>query len=428
MTQIVLFSLAISGLYALVAIGFTLIFGVAEVLNLAHGALLMVGAYSAFVVNYQLGWNSALSAVFAVAFSAFIAVALYGGLRRYARPLFALAAGQTGFYLGHTLLRLSIAPSWGLFALAGSLYALLAYRYRKVFCPYALWVLLGALLWGLLGPLLGLPLEVALPLALFLAGLFALGQARGLLKEEHALFLIALPYVTYVGKGLFGLPIGLALGLGVAFAVLFTTGLVRYIQRSSVITMIVTLAFALILEQLILIIFGTSARILLPLVPGSVRLAGVTLTNNQILGFALSWAVIIALWLFIRYARLGKAIIATAQDRVGAALVGIDPERVYTLTWAISGGLAGLAGIFFASSLAMLPTMWRDPLIIAFAIVILGGLGSIQGSLVAAYLVGFIETLTVYVFKAEWRGLPSLILLILILMIRPRGLFGREAR
>jgi branched-chain amino acid transport system permease protein len=281
MAEIVLFSLSISALYALVAIGFTMIFGVGGVLNLAHGALIMAAAYAAFAAKVYLGWSLYLSAALAVVVSALLALALYGGL-------------------------------------------------------------------------------------------------------------------------------------------------VRLVQRSTIITMIVTLAFALVLEESVKILFGTTPGILLPLIRGNTLIWGVKLGNTQILAFVVSWVAIGLLWFFVRGTRLGKAILATAQDRVGAELVGIDPTRVYTITWVISGVLAGVAGVFFASSLAILPTMWRDPLVIAFAIVILGGLGNIQGSLIAAYLVGFIETLTVYVFSPSWRGLPSLILLILILILRPKGLFGRE--
>ena len=283
MAEIVLFSLAISALYALVAIGFTMIFGVGGVLNLAHGALLMVAAYTAFATKVYLGWSGPLAAVFAVILSMILALVIYGGL-------------------------------------------------------------------------------------------------------------------------------------------------IRHIQQSMVITMIVTLALALVLEELIRITFGSTPRILLPLIAGNTIIAGVRLGNTQILAFFVSWLAIGALGFFVRWTKLGKAILATAQDRIGAALVGIEPEKVYMITWAISGALAGVAGVFFASSLAMLPTMWRDPLVIAFAIVILGGLGNILGSLLAAYLVGFLETLTVYLLSPSWRGLPSLILLILILVLRPKGLFGRELR
>lgn len=283
MAEILLYSLSISALYALVAIGFTMIFGVGGVLNLGHGALLMVAAYTAFAAKVYLGWSAPLAAASAVAFSTLLALAIYGGL-------------------------------------------------------------------------------------------------------------------------------------------------IRHIQQSMVVTMIVTLALALVLEELIRITFGSTPRILLPLIAGNTFIAGVRLGNTQILAFCVSWLVIGLLGFFVVGTKLGKAILATAQDRIGAALVGIEPEKVYSITWAISGALAGVAGVFFASSLAMLPTMWRDPLVIAFAIVILGGLGSLLGSLLAAYLVGFLETLTVYLVSPSWRGLPSLILLILILIFRPKGFFGRELR
>lgn len=426
MAEIVLFSLSISALYSLVAIGFTMIFGVGGVLNLAHGALLMAAAYTAYTAKVFLGWNIYLSAALAVAFSALLALTVYGGFTRYARPIFALVAAHAGFYLGSSILHLGLPPSLTLAAISGAALGISAYRLRRL-RPYALWILLAALLYYLLGPLLGLEPYLAGPLAPLIAALFALGRVRGWIKrDEHGIFLISLPYVAYVAGGIFRLSPWLALAVAVAFAVLFTTGLVRYIQGSTIVTMIVTLAFALVLEELVKILFGPTPRILLPLIKGNTIIWGVKLGNTQILAFAISWLAIALLWFFVRWTKLGKAILATAQDRIGAALVGIDPEHVYVVTWTISGALAGVAGVFFASSLAMLPTMWRDPLVIAFAIVILGGLGNIQGSLIAAYLVGFLETLTVYLLTPSWRGLPSLILLVLILILRPRGLFGRE--
>ncbi|MFQ6090931.1 MAG: branched-chain amino acid ABC transporter permease, partial [Candidatus Bipolaricaulia bacterium] len=452
MAEIVLFSLSISALYALVAIGFTMIFGVGGVLNLAHGALIMAAAYTAFAARVYLHWSLYLSAALAVVIATLLALALYGGLTRYARLIFVLVAAHSGYWLGHSQLHLGLAPAAALALLTGAVIGLITYRYRRLL-PYALWALIAALLWYLFGPLWGLKLYLALPLALLLTALFALGRRQGWIKrDEHGIFLISLPYLAYVAAGVFHLAPGMAFALAFAFAVLFTTGLVRYIQGSTIITMIVTLAFALALEQLVKILFGSTPGILLPLIKGNTLIFGVKLGNTQILAFAISWLAIGLLWFFVRGTRLGKATLATAQDRVGAALVGIDPELVYTVTWAISGALAGVAGVFFASSLAILPTMWRDPLVIAFAIVILGGLGSIRGSLIAAYFVGFLETLTVYmpnytpqfihfverllpssltsssVFHffstalssiggPRWRGLPSLILLILILIL-----------
>lgn len=284
MAQILIFSILISALYALVAIGFTMIFGVAGVLNLAHGAFIMAAAYVAYVANEYLDLNPILSYILAVLFTSALAVAIYKGL-------------------------------------------------------------------------------------------------------------------------------------------------IRYVQRSLVVTMIVTLAFALILEQLVFN-FRVTPGTLTPLIAGNTILFGVKVFNNQMLAFAISWVGLGFLWLFVNRSKMGKAIMATSMDRVGASLVGIDPEAIYTITWGISGALAGIAGIFFPSFMMMAPSMWRDPLIIAFAIVILGGLGSIRGSLIAAYMIGFIEILTMYTpwLGESWVGLPSLIILVVILVLRPRGLFGRKSR
>ena len=428
MAEIVLFSLAISSLYALVAIGFTMIFGVGGVLNLAHGAFLMAAAYTAFVAVAKdyLGWSMALSAALAVAFATLLALAIYGGFRRYARPISILVAAHAGYYLGASVGHLSLALALAL--ACGLAFGIIAYRYPRLH-PYSFGILISALIYYLSGPLLRLELYSAIPLALLLGALFTWGRRRSWLRGDGpGLFLILLPYIFYVAAGIFKLNPWLALGVAFAFATLFTTGLVRYIQQSSVVTMIVTLALALVLEELVRVLFGESGGILPPLLPGNTLLRGVKLGNTPILAFGISGLIIGRLWFFVRRTRLGKAILATAQDRIGAALVGIDAEQVYLITWTISGALAGVAGVFFASSLAVLPTMWRDPLVIAFAIVILGGLGNIQGSLIAAYLVGFLETLTVYVLSPAWRGLPSLILLVLILILRPSGLFGRELR
>lgn len=283
MGQILVSSLLISALYALISIGFTLVFGVARVFNLAHGAFLIVGAYAAYIVNGLLGWDVYSAAAVAVAFTALFAASVYWGFIRH-----------------------------------------------FIFHP--------------------------------------------------------------------------------------------------IVTVMATLALSLLLEQLLIVIpaVGPSPRQLDPFLEGATLLLGAQVPKDRLLGFAVSWPCCLALWLFIRRSKAGKAILATAQDRTGAALVGIRPERVYLLTFTLSGALAAVAGVFFSSWTSLVPSIWREPMIISFAIVILGGLGSVLGSLVAAYLVGFLETLTIYTpaLGPSWVGLPSLILLLAVLMLRPRGLFG----
>ncbi len=209
---------------------------------------------------------------------------------------------------------------------------------------------------------------------------------------------------------------------------------IHRVQHSPILTLLVSLAITWILQELVAIAFGLHAKSLPPPVSGETRLLGVRVQNVQLAAFLVSWLALGAFWLLIACTRFGKAVRATAMSRTGAALVGINPDHIYTLTWAISGASAGLAGIFFSYPGGMDPRMWIDPLIISLAIVILGGLGSLAGALLAAYLVGLVETITSFAPQLSlplgpaWVGVPSLALtvLILILSCALRGFWGGQ--
>lgn len=273
--------------------------------------------------------------------------------------------------------------------------------------------------------------------ALVALGFTLLFGVGGVLNLAHGALLMASAYLAYTFFSLAGLPLLLSWGLGVLGTALLSAllyrGVVCRVQSSPVLTLIVTLAVALILQEGVAIAYGVPARSLPPPVPGNLHILGVTIPAVLGGAFVVSWLAIGVFWLFLERTRLGKAIRAVAMNRVGASLVGIDVQRVYTIVWALSGALAGLAGIFFAYPGGMSPRMWLDPLVISFAIVILGGLGSLTGSLIAAYLVGFVETLTFYApqvgipLGASWVGIPSAALIVFLLLVRPQGLLGRPA-
>ena len=260
------------------------------------------------------------------------------------------------------------------------------------------------------------------------------GVAR-VFNLAHGAFLMAGAYATYLANGIFGWNIYPAGAFAVVLTALFAAatykGLIRYFIFHPVVTLMATLAFSLLLEHLFLVIpaFGPNPHPLDPFVEGTTVLWGTQIPRDRLFGFAVSWLCFAAFWLFVHRSKAGKAILATSQDRTGAALVGIDAERIYTLTFMISGALAGIGGGFFVSWASLIPNMWREPMIISFAIIIIGGLGSILGSLIAAYLVGFLETLTIYTpaLGPSWVGMPSLVLLLIILMLRPQGLFGKRS-
>ena len=139
----------------------------------------------------------------------------------------------------------------------------------------------------------------------------------------------------------------------------------------------------------------------------------------------MSWAALGGLLLFTHYTRMGRAIRAVSMDRRGAILSGIDPDMASLATWAISGALGALAGVFFATYTQLSPGMWVTPLIIAVAVVVVGGIGSVIGSLVVAHLIGFMETITTTLIAAELRNVFTMLLIIVVLVVSPKGLFGR---
>ena len=126
--------------------------------------------------------------------------------------------------------------------------------------------------------------------------------------------------------------------------------------------------------------------------------------------------------------KTGNSISAVAQNRDAAGFMGIQPERVYLITMGISARLAALAGGLSAPTLEAVPTMWTFPLFKAFAAVILGGLGSVVGAIIAAMLLGYSETIVSLLISANYPDLVYLVAIILVLVLRPRGLMGKRAQ
>ena len=229
-----------------------------------------------------------------------------------------------------------------------------------------------------------------------------------------------------------------ALGFGIwtgAFAALIVAGLfsavmysgmIRWVQDEPIMVMILTLVASVAVEQFFLVTEGSQPKAIASLLPGQISVGGITVQRNLALAFVVSWLLIGALFVAIRYTQTGKAILATSMSTKGAALVGIESDRMYLYTWLLAGMLAGVAGVFLGSFRTASWTMGREPLILSFSIVVLGGIGSIRGSVVGAYLIGFLEVFTVSYVDSSLSGLASLVVLVSVLLVKPEGLFGRE--
>jgi branched-chain amino acid transport system permease protein len=132
------------------------------------------------------------------------------------------------------------------------------------------------------------------------------------------------------------------------------------------------------------------------------------------------------LWVLLMRTKLGLAIRSTAQDREVANLMGINEARIAMITMGISVGLAALTGAVVVPLTTLEPHMWMHPLIMMMAVVVLGGLGSLKGSFLGAYILGFAEALVVFLapMGAFLKGSVALSVMIVVLLIRPEGLFG----
>jgi len=136
--------------------------------------------------------------------------------------------------------------------------------------------------------------------------------------------------------------------------------------------------------------------------------------------------VMAVLWVLLMRTKLGLAIRSTAQDREVANLMGINEARVAMMTMGLSVGLASFTGAIVVPLTILEPHMWGPPLVMMMAVVVLGGLGSLKGSFMGAYILGFAEALVVFLatMGAYLKGSVALSIMILVLLIRPEGLFG----
>jgi branched-subunit amino acid ABC-type transport system permease component len=192
------------------------------------------------------------------------------------------------------------------------------------------------------------------------------------------------------------------------------------------ITFITTFAVAIILANLALQIAGPAQRNVPPLVDGAVNVYnGVSLSYQSMIMAGTSVAIMIALGVFLARSRYGIAIRAIAQDLDAARLQGVPVRKVFPVVMGFASALAGIAGVFLAAQYFASPTAGDQPLLIALIVVVFGGLGSLPGSIAAAYAIGLIQATASTLVGTTW-GLPILYaVILLVLVMRPQGLLGR---
>jgi branched-chain amino acid transport system permease protein len=232
---------------------------------------------------------------------------------------------------------------------------------------------------------------------------------------------------TYVGA-----LIGVATALVAAIVTYFA--IVQPIQRSSkipheekeIFVLTGTLLWGIMIQELIAYFFTNNAKTVLPIVEGVVSIAGVRTPSNEIFTAVVCCVVILLLWGLVNRTRTGKVVLAASMNPRGVTLLGYELTSVYVVVWSIYGVLAGIAGVLLGMFLGVSSYSVGPLTASAFSIVVLGGLGSVSGSLIAALVVGYLETVTAYLVSPAYRTIPALLLLVAVMYVRPQGLLGRR--
>ena len=331
------------GIYALLAIGFSLIFGVARMLNLAHTAFYMLAAYALYTCAYLLGLDPVSSIVLALVVAFLMSVGTYSLFIFFRLP--------------------SIVS-----IILSAVIALL-------------------LIWFGTGFILGMGGDVSLTKAVILSVIFSLFIAGGAYK-------------------------------------LF----IERIREHHITVLLITLALAMVFQEYIFLMpaFGGHYLGAPSFVSGYWEIIGVKVSYQNLLTLGASLLVLLGVWALLSKTKLGIAIRATAQDTEVANLMGIDVSRILLIVMGIASALAAIAGVLVAPTLVLEPHMWMPPFIMMLAIIVLGGLGSIKGSFIGAFILALVEVLVVYLLPegAFLKGAFALAVMVGVLVFRAEGLFG----
>jgi branched-chain amino acid transport system permease protein len=268
--------------------------------------------------------------------------------------------------------------------------------------------------------------------ALIAVGLTLIFGVMRVVNFAHGEFLMLGMYLAFWGFSLAGvdpyallvlsLPLSLAVGW-ISYRLIMRP----VIHASHNVQIFTTVGLSVALQNLALVLWTGDFRFVRTSYYASViRVGDAAFNVSQLAAFLVSLALTAVLFAFMRWSYTGKVMRATAQDRQAASLVGVDTDRVYALTWAIGIACVGAAGILLAPIYPVYPTAGLQFVLIAYVVVVLGGLGDMGGALVGGLIVAAVEVIGSYVVGTAWKEVLYLLLFIAILVLRPAGLFGQR--
>jgi branched-chain amino acid transport system permease protein len=267
--------------------------------------------------------------------------------------------------------------------------------------------------------------------ALFSSGLTLIWGMMNVVNFAHGDFVMLAMYVAFYAWTLFklGPPVFVVLAAVLLFGlgVVVYFGLVRHVARGPMLAQILgTFGLALVLRYSAFWAFSSNF-VSLPdtLVGGTFDLAGLRIESSRLLAGVVALLLTLGMHLVLTRTTLGSRVLAVAEDRSAAMLMGIRPDRMQAFAWGVGAASTGIAGALIALFFYISPTVGESLTLIAFVVVCLGGFGSVPGALVAGLAIGVIEALSAYLIGAVYQDVVVFALFLAVLWIRPRGIMGR---
>jgi branched-chain amino acid transport system permease protein len=268
--------------------------------------------------------------------------------------------------------------------------------------------------------------------ALFSSGLTLIWGMMNIVNFAHGDFVMLGMYVAFMVWTLLGA--GPLLGVPIAALVLATLGIIIYfamirdIMKGPMLAQILgTFGLALLLRYSVFWAFGANF-LTLPenIVGGTFDVFGIRIQASRLLAGVVALVVTLGLHALLTRTSIGSKMLAVAEDSTAAELMGIRPDHMQAVAWALAAGATGIAGALIATFFYISPTVGETLAIVAFVTVALGGFGSVPGALVAGLLIGIIESLSAYLFGAVYKDIVVYSLFLAFLWFRPQGLMGRS--
>jgi branched-chain amino acid transport system permease protein len=276
-------------------------------------------------------------------------------------------------------------------------------------------------------------LVIGLTYTLFALGLTLIFGILGMINFAHGEFYMLGAFGSYVLQQELGLNYFLSGIVTILIICVIAWLIERFTLRSLLETdhlnsLLATFGLSIVLLNMVSIAYGTTPRQIESPFNGVLHIGNVFITQQKIVVVLLGIVVIVLLNIFIKHSHIGKLMRAVSQNSIGAKVSGIPIKRIYSFTFIFGVSLAALAGIMIGPTTYATPTMGMSVMLKGFVIVILGGLGSVPGAIIGGMLLGLVETGASSLVGNSWKEIIGYIILILVLLIRPQGIFGFQRR